>query len=89
MGWVGPISQDFQILPGGAEAAWVSGLQVGAQVHTPGLETVDTGLAHWSLEFIPWRGDIWELCIWCKGALVGPTPSVLDEGRGWQHGVGR
>lgn len=55
---MGAISWDCRILPDLAEAGWASGLWVGAQVHTPGLETLDAGLGHLNLEFIQWRGEM-------------------------------
>lgn len=62
LGKVGAISWDCQIRPDWAEARWASGLlgqwSIGAQVHTSGLETLDTGLGHLNLEFIQWRGEI-------------------------------
>lgn len=46
---MGAISWDCQIWPVWAEAGWASGLWVGAQVHIPGLKTLDAGLGHLNL----------------------------------------
>lgn len=48
--------------------------------HTPWLETLDTGLAHLSLELIPWRRSIQESRFWCKGTLVTQGSSSITRG---------